>query len=67
MRSLGGEGHEEGTHQLSVKMFNIIDETSARSRGRHKAIRKLRGVDMEPTSVPRTPVTPEQLERAAPE
>ncbi len=57
-------------HELVVKMFNIIDTYfgSASFWGRYKAIWRLRGVDMElDVRAPCTPVTPEQLERAAPE
>jgi len=57
-------------HELIMKMFNIIETyfVGASFWGRYKAIWRLRGVDME-LSVrgPCTPVTPEQLERAAPE
>ena len=57
-------------HELIVKMFNIIDANfgSASFWGRYKAIWRLRGVDMElDVRDPCTPVTPEQLEKAAPE
>jgi 4-hydroxy-tetrahydrodipicolinate synthase len=57
-------------HELVVKMFNIIDANfgTASFWGRYKAIWRLRGVDMElDVRAPCTPVTPEQLEKAAPE
>ena len=57
-------------HEQVVKMFNIIETyfVGASFWGRYKAIWRLRGVDMElDVRAPCTPVTPEQLEKAAPE
>jgi 4-hydroxy-tetrahydrodipicolinate synthase len=57
-------------HEMIVKMFNIIDANFAGASfwGRYKAIWRLRGVDLElDVRMPCSPVTPEQLERAAPE
>jgi 4-hydroxy-tetrahydrodipicolinate synthase len=55
-------------HEQIVKMFNIIDTNfvGASFWGRYKAIWKLRGVDMElDVRAPCTPVTKEQMEKAA--
>jgi len=57
-------------HEQVVKMFNIIDANfgSASFWGRYKAIWNLRGVKMElDVRMPCSPVTKEQLEKAAPE
>jgi 4-hydroxy-tetrahydrodipicolinate synthase len=57
-------------HEMIMKMFYIIETYfgNASFWGRYKAIWRLRGVDMElDVRSPNTPVTPEQLERAAPE
>ena len=57
-------------HEKIIHMFNIIDTYfgNASFWGRYKAIWRLRGVDMElDVRAPCTPVSPEQLEKAAPE
>jgi 4-hydroxy-tetrahydrodipicolinate synthase len=57
-------------HELIMKMFSIIETyfVGVSFPARYKAIWRLRGVDMELTvREPTTAVTPEQLEKAAPE